>query len=151
MHLVRFWIMMPCDVVTISSMVSRRLVGVWIGGVWHGHFHIPNMIFQRPTRSPTEIFLSWSQFFLFGGRGVLQPWYCDTARCEATEKHLKFCCGSRCSLWSIDICVSQVWRSTVKHLWRKIGTTPEIPRKRSQSKFWISRFRTVGDPQTLEN
>ena len=30
-------------------------------------------------------------------------------------------------------------------------TNSETPRKRSQSKFWISRFRTVGDPETLEN
>ena len=33
----------------------------------------------------------------------------------------------------------------------KSGTNPETPRKRSQSKFWISRFRTVWDPKTLEN
>ena len=33
----------------------------------------------------------------------------------------------------------------------KSGTNPETPWKRSQSKFCISRFRTVGDPQTLEN
>ena len=33
----------------------------------------------------------------------------------------------------------------------KPGTNPETPWKRSQSKFWISRFRTVGDPETLEN
>ena len=28
---------------------------------------------------------------------------------------------------------------------------PETPRKRSRSKFRISRFRTVGDPETVEN
>ena len=33
----------------------------------------------------------------------------------------------------------------------KSGTHLETPWKRSQSKFRISRFRTVGDPQTLEN
>ena len=33
----------------------------------------------------------------------------------------------------------------------KSGTNPETPRKSSQSKFRISRFRTVGDPETLEN
>ena len=33
----------------------------------------------------------------------------------------------------------------------KSGTNPETLWKRSQSKFWISRFGTVGDPQTLEN
>ena len=33
----------------------------------------------------------------------------------------------------------------------KSRTNPETPWKRSQCKFWISRFRTVGDPQTLEN
>ena len=33
----------------------------------------------------------------------------------------------------------------------KSGTNLETPWKRSQSKFWVSRFRTVGDPQTLEN
>ena len=33
------------------------------------------------------------------------------------------------------------------------GTNPETPPKRSQtqSKFWISRFCMVGDPQTLKN
>ena len=38
--------------------------------------------------------------------------------------------------------------STVEHFWSEIL---ETPRKRSQSKFRISKFRTVGDPQTLEN
>ena len=33
----------------------------------------------------------------------------------------------------------------------KSGANPETPRKLSQSEFWISRFRTVGDPETLEN
>ena len=33
----------------------------------------------------------------------------------------------------------------------KSGTDLETPRKRSQSKFWISRFRAVGDPKALEN
>ena len=33
----------------------------------------------------------------------------------------------------------------------KSGISPEALRKHSQCKFRISRFRTVGDPQTLEN
>ena len=51
--------------------------------------------------------------------------------------------------FSADVQIA--WRCPASVSGAKSGTKPATPRKLSQSKFWISRFRTVGDPQTLEN
>ena len=50
----------------------------------------------------------------------------------------------------VTIVAAGSWRCP-EYGWAFPEWNPETPRKRSQSKFWISRFRTVGDPQTLEN
>ena len=57
------------------------------------------------------------------------------------------CCAER-NMGTETLEVPRVW---LRISGVKSGTIPETPWKRSQSKFRISRFRTVEDPQTLEN
>ena len=35
-------------------LIGRHLVGIWIGGVWNGHFPVPKSIFQRPKLTGTS-------------------------------------------------------------------------------------------------
>ena len=53
--------------------------------------------------------------------------------------------------WKLHGYILEVPRVRLSISGVKSGTNPEAPRKRSQSKFWFSKFRTVGDPKTLEN